>query len=204
MPPTAGAAGANDRLAVIISGDGGWAGIDREVGGALAARGIPVVGLNSLKYFWQEKPPDVIGRDLERILGHYLAVWHKQRVLLIGYSLGADVLPFMFNRLSPPLQKQVELIALLGPSKLASFEFHVTQWVGGGSNTDRPVLPEVQKLRGRAPVLCLYGKEEEDSICPGLSPALGKSIGFAGAHHFGGDYGALADRILKELPTRKG
>jgi type IV secretory pathway VirJ component len=208
VPPTggtaAGAAGANDRLAVIISGDGGWAGIDREVGGALAARGIPVVGLNSLKYFWQEKPPEVIGRDLERILNHYLAVWHKQRVLLIGYSLGADVLPFMFTRLSPALQKQVELVALLGPSKLASFEFHVTQWMGGGSNSDRPVLPEVQKLRGRAPVLCLYGKEEEDSICPGLSPALGKSIGFAGAHHFGGDYGALADRILKELPARKG
>ncbi|HTQ80714.1 MAG TPA: AcvB/VirJ family lysyl-phosphatidylglycerol hydrolase [Thermoanaerobaculia bacterium] len=191
---------ASDRLAVIVSGDGGWAGIDREVGNALAARGIPVVGLNSLSYFWKEKPPEVIGHDLERILNRYLGQWKKQRAILIGYSLGADVLPFMVNRLPPDLLKQVELIALLGPEKMASFEFHVTQWLGGSSKTDRPVLPEVQKLGGRVPLLCLYGKQETDSICPGLDPRLGKSIGFTGSHHFGGDYNALADRILKELP----
>ena len=194
----------SDRLAVIVSGDGGWAGIDREVGGALAARGIPVVGLNSLSYFWKEKPPEVVGRDLTRILTHYLAAWHKERAILIGYSLGADVLPFMVNRLPENLQKQVDLIALLGPEAMASFEFHVTQWLGGGSKTDRPVLPELKKIGGRTPLLCLYGKEEKDSICPNLDPSLGKSIGFSGAHHFGGDYGALADRILQELPGRKG
>jgi type IV secretory pathway VirJ component len=201
--PTASAkpGAASDRLAVIVSGDGGWAGIDREVGAALAARGIPVVGLNSLSYFWQEKPPEVVGRDLARILTHYLAAWHKQRALLIGYSLGADVLPFMVNHLPEDLRKQVELIALLGPETMASFEFHVTQWLGAGSKSDRPVLPEVRKIGGRTPLLCLYGKEEKDSICPHLDPSLGKSIGFSGAHHFGGDYNALADRILQELPT---
>ncbi|MEA2694959.1 MAG: hypothetical protein QOJ16_4346 [Acidobacteriota bacterium] len=202
VPATGGSP--SDRLAVIVSGDGGWAGIDREVGGALAARGIPVVGLNSLSYFWKEKPPEVVGRDLERILTHYLAAWHKQRAILIGYSLGADVLPFMVNRLPEDLQKRVDLIALLGPETMASFEFHVTQWLGGGSKSDRPVLPEVKKIAGRTPLLCLYGKEEKDSICPTLDPSLGKSIGFAGAHHFGGDYGALADQILQELPGRKG
>src|SRR5262249_43099572 len=87
--PAKNGGGASDRLAVIVSGDGGWAGIDREVGAALAARGIPVVGLNSLSYFWQEKPPEVVGRDLARILDHYLAAWHKERAILIGYSLGA-------------------------------------------------------------------------------------------------------------------
>jgi type IV secretory pathway VirJ component len=192
------------RLAVIVSGDGGWAGIDREVGAALAARGIPVVGLNSLSYFWQEKSPEVVGKDLARILAHYLAAWRKERAILIGYSLGADVLPFMVNRLPEELAKRVELIALLGPETMASFEFHVTQWLGGGSKSDQPVLPEVRKIGGKTPLLCLYGKEETDSICPGLDPSLGKSIGFSGAHHFGGDYNALAERILKELPAGKG
>ena len=45
-------------LAVIISGDGGWAGIDKDVAGALAAKGIPVVGWNSLQYFWTARKPD--------------------------------------------------------------------------------------------------------------------------------------------------
>src|SRR5262249_38268373 len=39
-------------FAVIVTGDGGWAGLDREVSGVLSAHGIPVVGLNSLQYFW--------------------------------------------------------------------------------------------------------------------------------------------------------
>src|SRR5262249_1291780 len=39
-------------LAVMISGDGGWASIDRDIGAELAARGVEVVGLNALRYFW--------------------------------------------------------------------------------------------------------------------------------------------------------
>jgi type IV secretory pathway VirJ component len=203
VPAKGAAAGtAGDRLAVIVSGDGGWAGIDREVGGALAARGIPVVGLNSLSYFWRGRTPDETAKDLARILEHYLAVWGKQRAILVGYSMGADVLPFMVSRLPEPLRNRVDLVALLGPETKASFEFHVTQWLGGGSSTDRPVMPEVEKLGGRPRLLCLYGEKESDSICPGLSPALGRSIGFSGAHHFGGNYAALADRILAELPGR--
>jgi type IV secretory pathway VirJ component len=199
--PAKGSAGASgERLAVIISGDGGWAGIDREVGGALAARGIPVVGLNSLSYFWRGRTPDEIAKDLARILEHYFDAWGRQRAVLVGYSMGADVLPFMVDRLPEALRDRIDLVALLGPEKMASFEFHVTQWLGGGSSTDRPVMPEVKRLAGKPRLLCLYGENESDSICPGLDPALGKSIGFSGSHHFGGNYDALADRILQELP----
>ena len=74
-------------MAVVISGDGGWAGLDKEVAGALAAKGIPVVGVNSLQYFWTARTPDGIARDLERILRRYLALWNRQEVMLIGYSL---------------------------------------------------------------------------------------------------------------------
>jgi hypothetical protein len=52
-------------MAVVVSGDGGWAGIDRDLGEELAREGLPVVGLNSLQYFW--KPRDAHpGRSSER------------------------------------------------------------------------------------------------------------------------------------------
>jgi type IV secretory pathway VirJ component len=184
-------------LAVILSGDGGWAGIDKDVAGALAAKGIPVVGWNSLQYFWSAKPPEVAAKDLERILRHYLAVWDKQEVLLVGYSFGADVLPFFTNRLPADLLEKIRLLALLGPGKTADFEFHVTDWLGGGSK-GQPVLPEVKKLAGHPPVLCLYGSKESDSLCPQIAAPLGKAQVLPGAHHFGGDYDALAALILKE------
>ena len=86
-------------LAVMFSGDGGWASIDRDVGEQLASRGIDVVGLNSLRYFWTRRTPDGAAADLVRILRHYLAAWHARRIVLLGYSRGADVLPFLASRL---------------------------------------------------------------------------------------------------------
>ena len=191
------AKGTGRTLALILSGDGGWAGIDKDVSKALAAKGIPVVGWNSLQYFWKARKPEAAAKDLERILRHYLAVWDKQEVLLIGYSFGADVMPFFANRLPADLLDRVRLVALLGPGQTADFEFHLTDWLGGGSK-GQPILPEVRKLAGHPPVLCLYGSKEDDSLCPQIPATLGKAQVLPGAHHFGGDYDALAALILKE------
>ena len=83
-----------DTLAIIVSGDGGWAGLDRDVASQLAERGFPVVGLNTLQYFWTPRTPDGAAADLARILRTYLAAWKRKDALLIGYSLGAEVLPY--------------------------------------------------------------------------------------------------------------
>ncbi len=186
-------------FAVIISGDGGWAGLDREVGEALAQRGIPVVGLNSLQYFWTKRTPEGASKDLARILNHYQRVWNKNDVVLVGYSLGADVLPFMANRLPLDLLDSVRGIVLLGPGKATEFEFHFTEWLGEASGkAARLVLPEVEKLRGKK-VLCVYGSREKDSLCPELGHDLAESVSMTGGHHFGGKYDSIAMMILKSI-----
>ena len=193
----------NGALAVIVSGDGGWAGLDREVAGVLAGKGVPVVGLDSLRYFWTARTPDGAARDLERILRHYLAAWDRREAVLIGYSLGADVLPFMTSRLPRDLLDRVRLVALLGPDRSATFEFHVSEWLGLGDSSQWPVLPEVKKLAGRR-ILCVYGKEEDASLCPEISPSLGKAVALSGKHHFGGDYDTVAGLILHEAQSQAG
>ena len=136
-------------LAVMLSGDGGWASIDRDIGGALAARGVDVVGLNSLRYFWTRRTPDSATADLDRVLRHYLAAWGAARVLLLGYSRGADVLPFLAARLAPDLRARVAVVALLGPARSVDFEFHLSDWVADADRaTELPIRPEVEKLRG--------------------------------------------------------
>ena len=189
---------ASDTLAVILSGDGGWTSLDKDVGRALSLRGYPVVGLNSLQYFWKPRTPEGAAQDLERILVHYLAAWKKRRVLLVGYSYGADVLPFMANRLPPELSAKVALTALIGLSRSVAFEFHVAEWLGASSGRELPVLPEVRKLKG-ARIVCLYGEGEKDSLCRDLDPGLARIVALPGAHHFGGDYTAVAEAILREL-----
>ena len=185
-------------LAVIISGDGGWASVDRQLGDALARRGVPVIGLNALKYFWKRRTPDEAGRDLERIVRHYMAVWKKDNAILIGYSRGADVLPFMANRLQSDLLAKVSVVALIGPERTVDFQFHLTDWLGNSTRkTDLPVGPEVQKLKG-VKILCLYGDDESRSLCRDLDPAVVTVISRKGGHHFGGDYQDLVEIILSQ------
>ncbi|MEZ5543487.1 MAG: AcvB/VirJ family lysyl-phosphatidylglycerol hydrolase [Pseudomonadota bacterium] len=184
-------------FAVIVSGDGGWASIDKSLADSLASEGIPTVGLDSLHYFWTRRTEDEMGRDLTAIVQHYLAAWHKDRVLLIGYSRGADVLPFMASRLPSDLREHTALVALLGAEHGIDFEFRVADWLPG-SMQDAPhqVLPEVEKLSDYR-VLCIYGEDEPAPLCPDLDPGRFTVHKLAGGHHFGGDYAALADLILQ-------
>lgn len=187
-----------EAMALLVTGDGGFGVTDRGVATLLAEQGIPVVALNSLDYFWTQRTPESAGRDVERILRHYLAAWQKERIIVIGYSFGADVLPFLVNRLPEDLRARVHLVALLGPSRTADFEFHLTDWVGGGSRkTSLPVLPEVEKLKGKK-ILCFYGSDETDSLCRDLRPELATAILREGGHRLGGDYEPVADAILRE------
>jgi type IV secretory pathway VirJ component len=184
-------------LAVIVSGDGGWASIDREIGDYLSQKGIPVVGWNSLQYFWKKRTADGSAKDLQRILQHYLTTWKKDNAILIGYSFGADVLPFMVNRLPADLQKKIKSVSLLGLDTKADFEFHVSDWINASSSTASPTQPELAKIKGPR-ILCFYGESETDSLCSVIDPKIATRILLSGGHHFGGDYQGIAMRILSE------
>jgi type IV secretory pathway VirJ component len=188
------AAGSSDEFALLITGDGGWAGLDRELAAHLAANGVPTVALNSLQYFWSQRTPDETARDVARVLRHYLTAWNKQHVLLIGYSFGADVLPFVVNRLPPELRARVASVSLLGIDAHASFEVGIAEWVGSETG-GAPTKPELARV-GQVPVLCIYGEGETDSICPGLGRSGIAREQVGSGHHFSGEYATLAERIL--------
>jgi len=192
--PASSTAEASDAFAIIMSGDGGWAGLDQDIAAALSARGIPVVGLDSLRYYWTARTPDSVAADTDRMIRYYLAHYGKKRVLLVGYSQGADVLPFAVNRLPDTTKAYTALMAILGMSEHALFEFHVSSWIS--DDTSGPAtLPEVNRITGM-PVLCIYGEDEHDSLCPKLDPTKFKVVKVKGGHHFDGNYAALADDIL--------
>ena len=183
-----------DSFAIVLSGDGGWAGLDKDVAQALSAAGIPVVGLDSLRYFWSPRTPEGLAADIDRLIRYYLAHWSKSRVLLIGYSQGADVLPFAVNRLPAETRARVALTALMGMSEHALFEFHLSSWISD-SSSGLPTLPEVERMSG-ARVECIYGEDESDSLCPKLDPKRVLAVRRKGGHHFDGDYAGLARAIL--------
>jgi type IV secretory pathway VirJ component len=132
------------------------------------------------------------------VLRHYAGAWNKSHALLIGYSQGADTLPFMVNRLPEATRRMVGLTALLGISDSAFFEFHVTHWLGNPSG-GLPTAPELAAWRG-SPYLCLYGAEDDDSACAQITGRDGTAVKMSGGHHFGGSYADVAEQIVKRLP----
>jgi type IV secretory pathway VirJ component len=187
-----------DVLAVILTGSGGYVGFDRKMGNQLALHGVPVVALSSLGYFWKPRHPDESSRDLARILEHYLAAWHKSRAMVVGYSQGADVAPFMVNQLPAALRSKVSVVSLVGPDGGAQFDMHPDGWISNRPMTpELPVLPEVPKLKGTR-VLCIYGEEEAKSMCKDLAPGAAALVPVPGGHGFDGVAPMLAERFLKE------
>ncbi|HHO2162348.1 TPA: AcvB/VirJ family lysyl-phosphatidylglycerol hydrolase, partial [Aeromonas hydrophila] len=76
-------------MVVFMSGDGGWAALDKGLSAQLQQHGMPVVGWSSLTYYWKKKDPQQVTADLVRILDDYQSRWGRQRWLLVGFSFGA-------------------------------------------------------------------------------------------------------------------
>jgi len=197
--PATSAGPVSDSLAIILTGDGGWAEIDKGLGAALAARGVPSIGWSSLRYYWTPRMPDDAANDLGRILRYYLGAWKKQHVLVVGYSFGADIAPFLVNRLPTDLRSRVTNIGLLGLSGAASFEFHVTSWLGVPGGKRWPTGPEIRQLG--APVTCVLGEGETESGCRDLSGANVSVRTVGRGHHFSGEYGRIIDLMLADAQT---
>lgn len=197
LPAKPGAASPDGNLmAIVISGDGGWRDLDKTIAEALQKDGVSVVGIDSLRYFWSEKTPAQTSHDLARVMQTYMARWHASHVALIGYSFGADVIPFAYNRLPPALQEKVAVMSLLGFAPTADFQIRVTGWLGmPASDQALKVRPEFDKLPAKQ-VQCFYGATEKETLCPALAGTGVEVVKTGGDHHFGGDYLSLERRIL--------
>ena len=188
-----------DVFAIILSGDGGWRDLDRQIGRRLRDAGVPVLGFDCLNWFWRRRSPEEVAAEMNRIIALYAAKWQAPRVALIGYSFGADVMPFAWNRMTPESKARVMLVALLALAKDAAFEIKVGDFIGLSRPSALPTAPEIP---GMPPALvqCTYGAEEEaETACKAFEGTPAQIIRTSGGHHFDEDYKAMAERILARL-----
>ena len=185
--------------AIFLTGDGGWADLDRKVSSVLAEHGIGVVGLNMRSYLSNKKTPEQTAADVERVARTYMARWKSDRLVLVGYSRGADILPFVANRLPADLRARVAALAMLGLAKATNFHLHLIDLIKDVHRPDDvPVAPELERLRGQR-MLCVYGTEEKDSGCRAADSTLITKVERKGGHHFDGDYRGLGELIVQML-----
>lgn len=192
----------SDTMAVVLSGDGGWRDIDKEVGDELVKQGIPVAGLDSLRYFWTEKTPQQVATDLSRIIDVYSKRWNAKKVLLIGYSFGADVLPRTYTLLPKADRDRIAQLSLLAVSNQVDYQISVLGWIGAQQNSGSGSPADDLKSIDPKLVQCIYGTDEEDDVCPTLKGTGIEIVPIEGGHHFDEDYPALVKRILDSYAMR--
>ena len=189
-------------VAIILTGDGGWQGLDIAVANQLAKRGIPVVALSTLRFFWNTHTPADAAAAVARIISHYAGDYPDSDFVVIGYSFGASLAPVVINLLTDTTREHIAAQVLISPDEDASFEIHV-----GGSDSVKsdnaiPIAPEIDQTK--VPVICVHGEREgDDSFCAQLrgKPKV-SDLALPGGHNYDGDYDALGAGIAQSLPSR--
>lgn len=200
-----------DVSVLFVSGDGGWRDIDQQVGRVLADNGLHVLGVDALRYFWRKRTPESVAADFSALLekpatglgATRFPVGH--RLVLIGYSFGANILPLVYAHLPQSLRERVVLTVLLSPELRTDFEIHMAGWLGAQADQNAiSILPAVLNMPA-SQVLCVQGaKEGADSLCSqfALAQAGVEVWNLPGGHHYDEDYPALAMRIMDGLRGR--
>jgi type IV secretory pathway VirJ component len=183
--------------AIYLTGDGGWAPFDQRVVGDLAKAGVPTLAWDTGDYFSTMRDPQTAAADLARAARDAMTRWRAQKFIVVGYSFGADVAPFLVDRLPADLRSRVDRVALMGPSEQAPFQVTAAERVGLSNPGARPVRPELATLtQDGVRVVCLYGQNDHDAICPMMTDPGVTKTALPGGHGFAGNDAAVARAIL--------
>ncbi|MBO9203712.1 MULTISPECIES: AcvB/VirJ family lysyl-phosphatidylglycerol hydrolase [Niastella] len=184
-------------LVFYISGDGGWTGFSDNFLQSINKAGYPVLALNARKYFWNKRTPAATAMELSQLINKYLAQWKRDSVVLIGYSFGADITPFLYNYAGTPFTKKVSDMVLMLPYTSTDFEVHLTEMIGIASHDAYSVINEVNKIP--KPILFILGTEKSQFPVQNLTTKNHLVITEEGGHHFDDKTDKVASYVLKYI-----
>jgi type IV secretory pathway VirJ component len=182
----------NKPLIFYLTGDGGMNSFSKSFIKQWNRHGYPIIALNLKSYLWNAKTPDKAAADVTGLLRKYMHNWKRQRLVLVGYSLGADVLPFVQTRLEDDVKDKSSNLVLLSPSATTDFEVHVFYSSKGAS-----VPAEINKLT--KPTLIIFGNAEKDVPEKSISNKNVTIIKVPGDHHYNDDVAYLVQQISNRL-----
>lgn len=185
-------------LVVYISGDGGWNNFTSSLETAINKKGYALISLNSRSYFWEKKLPTVAARELADYLNRYLAQHSHDQIIFMGYSFGADVLPFILKELPPGLLEKIKGALLLAPSSSTDFEIHLSDMLGIGASRGMKVADGINAL-SIDKIVAVFGAEDHDFPLDQIRNRHFSSVSLPGGHHFEGNTEDLVTILQTKL-----
>lgn len=184
-------------VAVYVSGDMGLKyGMGPKVAPALAARGIPVIGVSSSVNFATHRTRAEADAIIQNAIRFALKKTGASEVVLMGQSFGSDIVATTAPDLPPDLRSRIKAIVMVVPAQTVFFRSDPT----GLTYFGRPDATPAAAMRAVdwAPVVCIYGEQETESLCPALARRA-RTISLPGGHFLHYDDKLLVATIVDAL-----
>lgn len=192
----------NKPIIFYISGDSGFNTFSKGIGENLHAFGYDVFALDTKSYFWEHKTPEKTSRDVEKFIKKELKGRKNKEVILVGFSFGSEVAPFIYNRFSVDLKSKIQQVFIIGPTTTNNFQTKIGDYISGDQTkaVNLLVIPEINKMQN-VPVTVVLS-DDEFTAFPYKEIILGSNYHMKhlnGDHHYGGNTQMLADFINDNL-----
>jgi len=188
----------SDIIAVLFSGDGGWYGFEQSISNRLANKGISVLGIDTRKYFWNRRTPEKTASDISDLLNYYGKIWKKSRYLLMGYSQGAEIVPFVLSRLPDELKSRVVSTVMLSPAINTDFQVHITNMLGLGNRQNTyNVITEISEIQSTRQII-IFGENEKTEVPELLKSKPVEIVRIPGDHHYKSNTALIVQKMEEE------
>ncbi|MGN6603523.1 MAG: AcvB/VirJ family lysyl-phosphatidylglycerol hydrolase [Ginsengibacter sp.] len=185
-------------LILYLSGDGGLNKFSTSLCEKLNGHGFDVVAMDSRSYFWNKKTPEQTAADINSFFEKKLAGRSNQQVVMFGYSFGADVLPFIINRLPAATEQKVLVTFLMASSGSTDFEIHMADIFGGNTKRSMDVVSEINKMDDEKVVIISASDDKTLAVNRITLKRFTREV-LPGGHHFDGDTDQIVKVVLSHL-----
>lgn len=183
-------------MILYISGDGGMNSFTTSLINSLNQKGYAVLALDAKSYFWHKKEPAEFANAMTQAVSSYMRNKKKNSFVVLGYSFGADVAPFLATRLPSSLASKCKGVLMLSPSGHTDFEIKIMDMLGWGSKKENNVITELNKVA--LPATLFFGQDEKDF--PVNDVTIRKQVVVMnGGHHYDNDTSDLANEISHKI-----
>jgi type IV secretory pathway VirJ component len=198
LPITLWTSDKREKFVFYISGDGGMNKYSAAFCQAIAENGYTVAALDAKTYFWERKTPEQTAKEISAYLSPRLQSDPTMELLVVGYSFGANVAPFIINLLPGSLKDKLHTVILISPSLSTDFEIHLLEMLGVNNKRSLNVVPEINKMQNFKVVTIFGSKEGEFPLREVQLKSFHNEV-LPGGHHFDGNPNNLATAVLRYL-----
>ena len=178
-----------------ISGDGGMNDFSTNLCKEINESGYDVAALNAKSYFWNKKTPAETAKEIINYLQKQFIGRTNQEFVVVGYSFGADVMPFIVNNLTEATHEKLMSTVLLSPSTSTDFEIHWSDMFGSSKKRSMDVVAEINKL-GAKKLAIICGDDEDEFPFKQVKIPNFKNAILPGGHHYDKDSNIVAKTIV--------